>query len=165
MVWLLNSPKVSEVHRVILTCDLLPSKPQQRYEYTKLQRNNSASALSDAGTPTNVENPAGMPNQTFEPPVAASQETANNAQGKGPSSRPTNPRLTEDRLRRLEEIGFQWKVKHKMKRYYDKQWDSMFERLKAFKEQNGHVMVPKRYPVDIKLGTWVRFSYEIDLPL
>jgi hypothetical protein len=42
-----------------------------------------------------------------------------------------------------------------MKRYYDKQWDQMFGRLLAFKEANGHCMVPKRYPPDMKLGTWV----------
>jgi hypothetical protein len=70
-------------------------------------------------------------------------------------SRPHNPRLTEGRLHRLESIGFQWKVKNKMKRFYDKQWDNMFEKLNAFKMDNGHCMVPKRYPADIKLGTWV----------
>ena len=70
-------------------------------------------------------------------------------------ARAGNPRLTEERLRRLESIGFEWKVKHKMKRYYDKQWDQMFGRLLAFKEANGHAMVPKRYPPDLKLGTWV----------
>jgi Helicase associated domain len=78
-------------------------------------------------------------------------------------SRQINPRLTEERLRRLESIGFQWKVKHKMKRYYDKQWDSMFDRLKAFKEANGHCIVPKRYPADIKLGTWVSSAINVDL--
>ena len=31
----------------------------------------------------------------------------------------------------------------------------MFEKLSAFKMDKGHCMVPKRYPVDIKLGTWV----------
>lgn len=30
-------------------------------------------------------------------------------------------RLTGERIQRLEEIGFEWKVKHKMRRYYDKQ--------------------------------------------
>ena len=81
------------------------------------------------------------------------ETTSPGSDGKG--ARPTNPRLTEERLRRLEEIGFQWKVKHKMKRYYDKQWDSMFEKLKVFKEKNGHCNVPKRNPSDLKLGTWV----------
>ena len=61
------------------------------------------------------------------------------------------PRLTEDRLRRLEAIGFEWKVKHKMRRYYDKQWDQMFDRLLAFKSATSHCMVPKRYPPDMKL--------------
>lgn len=42
-----------------------------------------------------------------------------------------------------------------MKRYYDKQWDATFERLLEFKAVNGHCLVPKRYPVDQKLGTWV----------
>ena len=100
-------------------------------------------------------------------------------------SRSSNPRLTEERLRRLEEIGFEWKVKNKMKRYYDRQWDTMFEKLLKFKEENGHwyvltccaccrrqscllfltmsptflsitrSLVPKRYPPDFKLGTWV----------
>jgi len=101
----------------------------QRYEYTKLQR-------------------------------AAEQLEKQSGQSGGASSssvkaRPTNPRLTEERLRRLESIGFEWKVKHKMKRYYDKQWDNMFERLLKFKEKSGHCMVPKRYPPDLKLGTWV----------
>jgi hypothetical protein len=49
-----------------------------------------------------------------------------------------NPRLTEERRRRLEDIGFEWKVKHKMKRYYDRQWDSMLEKLLKFKDDNGH---------------------------
>ena len=69
--------------------------------------------------------------------------------------RPTSPRLTEDRLRRLESVGFEWKVKNKMKRYYDKQWDQMFQRLLQFKEAHGHCRVPKRYQADTKLGTWV----------
>jgi hypothetical protein len=68
---------------------------------------------------------------------------------------PSNRRLTEERRHRLEAIGFEWKVKHKMKRYYDRQWDTMFEKLLKFKEETGSCLVPKRYPPDIKLGTWV----------
>lgn len=67
----------------------------------------------------------------------------------------TNPRLTPERLRRLQSIGFEWKVKNKMKRYYDKQWDGMFQRLLDFKQKYGHCNVPKRFPEDAKLGTWV----------
>lgn len=81
----------------------------------------------------------------------------------------TNPRLTDERRQRLESIGFEWKVKNKMKRYYEKQWNQMFEKLLKFKEENGHTvshqilsstlpisgmnsnpssrqLVPKRYP-------------------
>jgi hypothetical protein len=100
----------------------------QRYEYTKLQR--VSSGFTEAKPEPEIDTSTGK-------------------------SRATNPRLTEERLRRLEAIGFEWKVKHKMKRYYDKQWDQMFERLLKFKEDNGHCMVPKRYPPEMKLGTWV----------
>jgi hypothetical protein len=75
--------------------------------------------------------------------------------GESSAQRASNPRLTEERLKRLEAIGFQWRVKHKMKRYYDKQWDHMFDRLLKFKDENGHCMVPKRYLAEPKLGAWV----------
>ena len=42
-----------------------------------------------------------------------------------------------------------------MKRFYSKQWDQMFDRLLKFKEEHGHCLVPKRYPADQRLGTWV----------
>lgn len=70
-------------------------------------------------------------------------------------TQPTSARLTPERLRRLESIGFEWRVKNKMKRYYDKQWDAMFQRLLEFRQEYGHVNVPKRFPEDQKLGTWV----------
>lgn len=105
----------------------------QRYEYTKLQR----------------------ATEQYEKQQEESKNSACAALPATAQIRPTNPRLTEERLRRLKEIGFEWKVKHKMKRYYDKQWDNMFERLLKFKKATGHCMVPKRYPPDAKLGTWV----------
>ncbi|KAG7356875.1 helicase domain protein [Nitzschia inconspicua] len=115
----------------------------QRYEYTKRQRSNETSASASTGTVNNAL------------PESAQLCTGLFGGNETRGSRQSNPRLTEERLRRLESIGFQWKVKHKMKRYYDKQWDSMFDRLKAFKEVNGHCIVPKRYPADARLGTWV----------
>lgn len=76
----------------------------QRYEYTKLQRAASGAVESK------------------EAREEADAVAAAAAQGKPRSSQ---PRLTEERLQRLNSIGFEWKVKHKMKRYYDKQWDQV----------------------------------------
>jgi hypothetical protein len=54
--------------------------------------------------------------------------------GDGDDFKPgANPRLTLERRARLEAIGFEWKVKHKMKRYYDRQWDTMFEKMLQYK--------------------------------
>ena len=68
----------------------------------------------------------------------------------------SSSRLTVERQRRLETIGFEWKVKNKMKRFYDKQWDKMFGRLLEYKEKFGNTRVPKHYPDDAKL--YVRLS-------
>lgn len=74
-------------------------------------------------------------------------------------------RLTEDRRYRLSEIGFEWLVIEEKpavssgestvvtqlaRTAYDDQWDTMYERLRSFKEMNGHCLVPKRYE-DAKL--------------
>lgn len=57
-----------------------------------------------------------------------------------------NFRLTEDRRRRLDEVGFVWSAREidkatepvKVSRNsYDDQWDFMFERLREYKEQHG----------------------------
>lgn len=90
----------------------------QRYEYTKLQR---VAGQQKAG-------------QTVE----AQEEEQPEEEGKPGKKSRAHPRLTEERLRRLEAIGFEWKVKNKMKRFYDRQWDTMFEKLLKFKEENGH---------------------------
>jgi len=60
-------------------------------------------------------------------------------------------RLTQERQRRLEAIGFEWRVKNKMKRFYDKQWEQMFDRLLEYKKTFGNTRVPKQYPDDPKL--------------
>ena len=57
-----------------------------------------------------------------------------------------NFRLTEDRRRRLDEVGFVWSARESDKAIesvkvsrnsYDDQWDAMFERLRAYKEVHG----------------------------
>ena len=98
----------------------------QRYEFTKLHRS---------------------ANETTEGNECNAKPRASNAN--------PNPRLTEDRIRRLESIGFEWRVKQKTKRYFDKQWDEMFQRLLLYREQHhGNTLIPKRYPPDPRLGTW-----------
>jgi hypothetical protein len=92
----------------------------------------------------------------------------------------SDSRLNDDRINRLNEVGFQWsmfvatgfapfalpsysllvffapsEVTNKMKRFYDKQWDQMYDRLREYKQVYGHCLVPKRYALDQKLGTWV----------
>ena len=74
---------------------------------------------------------------------------------------PTNGRLTKERMKRLEDIGFQWKVKNKMKRHFDEQWNDMFEKLRAYKEQFGDCLVPLSYENDPKLGVWVHSQRQL----
>jgi len=57
--------------------------------------------------------------------------------------------LTNERIARLEKIGFQWDLRA------DK-WEVNFEKLKAFKSSFGHCRVPITYIEDPKLHVWVR---------
>ena len=73
----------------------------------------------------------------------------------GNKKRATNSRLTEERVASLDSIGFQWKVKNKMKKHYEKQWQDMFQMLLKYREEHGDCMVPRKYPALPKLGSWV----------
>ena len=55
---------------------------------------------------------------------------------------------TEDRIRRLEELGFEWSQ-------LDEQWEKRFAELITFKETHGHCNVPRTYPENPQLGVWV----------
>lgn len=56
-------------------------------------------------------------------------------------------RLTDDRIRRLEEVGFVWSLRD--------DWKKHFEELKSFKAEHGHCNVPARYAKNRRLGIWV----------
>jgi hypothetical protein len=43
----------------------------------------------------------------------------------------------------------------KMKPSLRFRWESMFEKLKAYKQKYGHCLVPNRYEEDRSLGSWV----------
>uniref|UniRef100_UPI00214BFF36 helicase associated domain-containing protein n=1 Tax=Chlamydia suis TaxID=83559 RepID=UPI00214BFF36 len=58
-------------------------------------------------------------------------------------------KLAEDRIERLEEIGFVWRV-------LKEAWEENFLELKRFREEHGHCKVPHRYPQNPQLASWVR---------
>ncbi len=60
-----------------------------------------------------------------------------------------NRPIIAERGKRLEEIGFSWRLVEQ------DAWDSMFKRLVQFKKEHGHCNVPQRWPADRKLGRWV----------
>jgi hypothetical protein len=58
-------------------------------------------------------------------------------------------KLTEDRIKRLEDIGFVWSL-------YDKAWEEGFQATLIFREQTGDANSPKQYttPEGFPLGRW-----------
>jgi len=60
--------------------------------------------------------------------------------------------MTEDRIRELESIGFDWRTS---KTAWASIWNMRFQQLSEFKEQFGHCLVPVKYVAHPKLGRWV----------
>lgn len=57
--------------------------------------------------------------------------------------------LLQDRIDRLDAIGFDWRTKS------DQEWDSKFDDLVAYKDKFGHCDVPYSFKEDPALGHWV----------
>ena len=57
--------------------------------------------------------------------------------------------LKQDRLRRLNEIGFKWTLNK------TPSWDALFAQLVEFKKRFGHCEVPSGWPENPRLVTWV----------
>jgi hypothetical protein len=57
-------------------------------------------------------------------------------------------KLSEDRLERLEEIGFDWDIAAAY-------WEEMFGALVEFEKQHGHCNVPRDWSENSKLARWV----------
>jgi Helicase associated domain len=77
-------------------------------------------------------------------------------EGTGASGKPVVGRLTNDRIRRLENLGFMWSLRD--------DWQKHYEELKEYKKQYGHCNVPARYAKNRRLGIWVsaqRQQYKI----
>eukprot|EP00978_Attheya_sp_CCMP212_P018535 scaffold50814_cov41-Attheya_sp.AAC.6 len=66
--------------------------------------------------------------------------------------------LKEDRKKLLEAIGFAWKINHFDAEFSlrQRQWDEMYEKLGAFKEEHGHCRITVDYEADPVLGKWVK---------
>jgi len=57
-------------------------------------------------------------------------------------------KITQERIRSLEEVGFIFDA-------LEHTWQTMYIALKDYKQQNGNSNVPKKYPENPPLGTWV----------
>jgi len=61
----------------------------------------------------------------------------------------TRERLAPDRVRRLNEVGFEWDP-------VNTRWEEMFQQLVEFKKEHNHTNVAQRSGKYKELGTWVR---------
>jgi hypothetical protein len=86
---------------------------------------------------------------TAEDVLEAAMEGYDNTHSKRPLEDSTSDQDPNKRLRTSEVLLTA------PKKVNSEQWDSMFERLKAYKAQHGDCLVPKRCVADPKLGTWV----------
>lgn len=70
-----------------------------------------------------------------------------------------NGNISNDRIERLDGIGFVWRVVYKAGDPYveefEKKWDLKYEKLQLFQEEFGHCFVPGDYGKDKSLGRWV----------
>jgi hypothetical protein len=59
-----------------------------------------------------------------------------------------NKKLSDDRVKRLEDIGFEWDP-------LESQWKQMFAMLKKHKDKHGNCNVPQKWTGNRQLGSWV----------
>jgi hypothetical protein len=60
-------------------------------------------------------------------------------------------KLEDERMQLLDDLGFEWDP-------LEARWNEMFERLCAFKTEQGHTRVPGIYFEDTQLGRWVQLQ-------
>mmetsp|Transcript_20467 Transcript_20467/g.29184 ORF Transcript_20467/g.29184 Transcript_20467/m.29184 type:complete len:846 (+) Transcript_20467:121-2658(+) len=61
--------------------------------------------------------------------------------------------MTEDRVKKLEDLGFVWSIFS-----HDAHWDTKLEELKEYKFQFGDCLVPEDYKDNLNLGIWVKYQ-------
>ena len=70
---------------------------------------------------------------------------------------PTIRNISQDRIERLDAIGFIWKLAD-----FDKRFEQHCHDLEAYKRKFGHCNAPQRYSADPSLGRWcknIRVTY------
>jgi hypothetical protein len=60
----------------------------------------------------------------------------------------SNTSMTEERIKRLEEIGFSWNI-------YNDLWMQRYSELVKYHEHHGNSLVPINYPANQRLAKWV----------
>ena len=56
--------------------------------------------------------------------------------------------LTEERIKKLEDLGFEWSP-------LGNSWDDRYDELDVYKNKHGNCLVPHHYPDNKALGKWV----------
>ena len=65
------------------------------------------------------------------------------------------PRLSQERVRKLEELEFVWSLRSKKA---DEHWKGMYNALLEYKAKYGDCLVPTRFEDNTKLGKWVEMQ-------
>ena len=153
------SSPVSELDEMMMMA-IDAGTPQAGVTVDNLNPNGGDSSPADAALPSDEQNsnvPAFLAEAGFldDKSSGVSNWTAEQFQ---------SFRLTDARLKRLEEVGFCWSARDGNEKAtllevpiarnsYDDQWDAMFALLEKYKKATGDCLVPKRYPANQKLGT------------
>ena len=63
--------------------------------------------------------------------------------------------MTQERIAKLNAIGFEWDASHLYGAQIDDAWEARRAELVAYKEKHGDCHVPQKYEANKQLGTWV----------
>jgi hypothetical protein len=68
--------------------------------------------------------------------------------------------LSEDRIAKLNEIGFAWDAWSRVSKYYTDAWFTRYNELMEYKRETGNCDVPKGYKPNLQMGKWVHKQRE-----
>ena len=64
--------------------------------------------------------------------------------------------MTDERVNLLQDIGFEWTVKKVKKTQDEADFQARLAELTAYKLEHGDLLVPNKYPTNMKLSAWVK---------